>query len=108
LAVEEEIAKLLRKIWVCCKEAQLKPNELKNKMLPAKDNHGHNFWHIAAESNTIEILEANWNWTKEADLNPKEWLLARSGKGYTAWQIAARRIYFEILQKLRARAKKSN
>jgi len=79
LAVEEKKFNLLLKIWVWGKEVQLKPNDIKNKLLLAEDKDGYNARHRKAESGTLELLQTLWDWAKEMELNPQELLLTQTG-----------------------------
>jgi hypothetical protein len=46
----------LQKLWECGKETLI-AEELRNKLLLAKDNWGRTAWHLATKEGNIEILE---------------------------------------------------
>jgi len=72
LAAKTGCLEALEKLWVWVKEANLNGNELKYKLLLAKDQHGHIAWDRAAKNGNLRALETLWNWAKEVDLNPDE------------------------------------
>ena len=46
-------------------------------------------WHLAAKGGSKECLGTLWCWAKEEEINTDELLLAQTGDGYNAFQIAA-------------------
>ena len=75
-------------------------NELKKKLLLAKDKNGCIVWHHAAYFGRLEALETLWCWAKEVKLKLDELLLFESEEGLTAFHMAAQQNHIEILQKL--------
>ena len=75
-------------------------NELKKKLLLAKDKNGCIVWHHAAYFGRLEALETLWCWAKKVELTPDEMLLAKTEQGETVFHIAAQQNHIEILQKL--------
>jgi hypothetical protein len=74
-AAERNRVAILKKLWVCTEEAQQNPNELKKKLLLAKDNHGCTAWQRGKRNCSSQALETLWSLAKEVDLNPNELLL---------------------------------
>jgi len=72
---------------------QLNPDELKNKLLLAKNKDGRTAWHRAAHKGSVAALEILWSWAKEGKLDPyklkNKLLLAQDKHGEIAWQVAA-------------------
>ena len=68
-------------------------------MLQAKDEYGYTAWHRVALNGSLEILQTLRILAKEAALNPYDLLLAQNWNGVTAFQMAAKKNYEEILQK---------
>ena len=91
---------LLQKMCSWAEEAQPNSNELKNKLLLAKDKYGYTVWHGAAASGNLEVLKMLWSWAKETELYPEKLLLAQSNRGETAWYFAAKGNHLDVLQKL--------
>jgi hypothetical protein len=56
-------------------EEELQPNQLKNKLLIAKDQYGNTAWHIAKQRDSLHAVEILRLWTKEAGINTNELLL---------------------------------
>jgi ankyrin repeat protein len=111
LAASQGHEKILEKLWAWGKEAQLSPEELKGKLLLAKNREGETAWHLAAEEGHEKILEKLWAWGKEAQLSPEELedklLLAKNFWENTAWHRAAKGGHKKISQKLWAWGKEA-
>ena len=56
-AAERGRLELLKKPWDWAKELQLKPEELRNKVLLSKDESKETAWFKAAEGGHVEILK---------------------------------------------------
>ena len=97
-------------MWVWAEETQLNTNELKNKLLQAKDIDGLVACHRAAFGDILQALETLWCWAKKADLNTDELLLAKEAElntdelllsqtedGYTAFLLDAENNHLETL-----------
>jgi ankyrin repeat protein len=85
-------------VWA--NEEQQNPNELKKKLLLAKDFYGKTAWHQEAIFGRLAALENLWSWAKEVELSPDALLLAQSERGQTVLHMAAEKNHTEILQKL--------
>jgi hypothetical protein len=57
-------------------------------------------WQHAADQGSSEALETLWCWAKEAEMNTDELLLAQTGDGFTAFQLAARNNHIEALNRM--------
>jgi len=90
----------LQKLLVWAKKSQQNPNELKKKLLLAKDKYGFIAWHRAALFGRIHALEALRNQATELELNPHELLLAQHEQGLTALHMATQENHVGILQAL--------
>lgn len=79
---------MLKKLWSWAREAQLNPNEFRNKLLLAKDSFGYTVWHREANRGGLQALEVLWIWAKRAGLNIVEMnnnlFLAQNKFGETA------------------------
>jgi len=84
---------------------EMQPNQIKNKLLVAKDEYGNMAWHAAAQRGSVKALETLWSWAKKVKLNTNEFLLAQNGEGNTAWQLAAQTGHLEIFHELETWAK---
>jgi ankyrin repeat protein len=71
---------------------------LKKKLFLAKDNNGYIASHGAAQSGSLEALEILWTLAKELELDTNELLLSQTGKGYTAFQLAAQSNHVRIIE----------
>jgi len=91
LAAWKNHLKVLLKLWVWTEETQLNSKELSKKLFLAKINDEYIAWHLASLEGSIEALEILWRWAKEAELNTDELLLAQTGDGFTAFQMAAKK-----------------
>ena len=87
-AAEENHVETLKKLWVWAEEAQLNTKELKKKLLLGKEKYGYTAWHLAEGSGSLEALRILRGWSKEAELNTDELLLAKTGEGFTAFELA--------------------
>jgi ankyrin repeat protein len=104
MATEVSMA-ALEKLWAFAKEAQLNKDDVKNKLLLAKDMNGSTAWHQAAIGGRVEALETLWKLSKEAELNPDELLLAQSEEGDSSLHLEADLKHVEILKKLKVWSK---
>jgi len=69
--------------------------------LLAKDVFRHTAWYTAARDGNKEILEKQWGWGREVQVNLKDgFLLAKRCFVQSAWHIAAERGNAENLEKL--------
>jgi len=73
---------------------------LKKKLFLAKDNDGYIAWHRAAQFGSLEALKLLWTLAKELELDTNEFLLSQTGKGYTAFQLAAHNNHVGIMELL--------
>jgi hypothetical protein len=87
-------------MWDWAEETQIKPNDLKKNLILSKNNYVCITWHLAAALCSNETLQLLWNFSKEAEINTEELLLAETGKVYTAFQIAAVKNQVETLKKM--------
>jgi hypothetical protein len=99
MAAEKNHVEILHKLWVWAEEAQQNANELKQKLLLAKDKYGITAWNLATLFGRLQALEALWSWAKEAELNPHELLLAQNEEGCTILHVASEKKHVEILHK---------
>jgi ankyrin repeat protein len=83
------------------------PKDLK-KNFSSKDNCGYIAWHRAAVGGNLVALEELRKWAKKAEIKTDKFLLAQSGDGYTAFQMAAQNNHTETLRNCRSGLKKSN
>jgi ankyrin repeat protein len=98
---------ILKKLWVCAEEGQKNRNELKKKLLLAKDEAGLMAWQCAILLGNLEALEILLSWFMEVDLNSEELLLAKIEKGLTVFHFAAVWNHVEILNNLWVWAEKT-
>ena len=69
-------------------------------MLLAKDRHGYNAWHRAADKSSLEALETLWSLAKEVELSPDELLLAQIAQGLTPLHKAAEKNHIENIREI--------
>jgi hypothetical protein len=87
-------------LWVLAKEIQLNPRDLKKKLFLAKNKYGCIAWHQAAQYGILRALETLWSWSKAAEINTNELLLAQNGEGFTAFQLGVENNHVATLKGL--------
>jgi len=70
LAAKSDNLKLLKKLWILHKEKG-NPEEIKSRLLLARNKHGETALHVAAED-SVAVLEKLWAFFKGAQLNKGE------------------------------------
>jgi len=75
---------ILKKLLLWAEEAEVNANELKKKLLLAKDNEGYRAWDRAAQKGSLEAIEILRSWGKEAGINRDELWLVQNKEGKTA------------------------
>jgi ankyrin repeat protein len=91
LAEEKNFIQTLKKMWDWAEEKQMNTKKLKKSLFLAKSKNGYTAWHRAAEGGQLGLLDTLWIWSKEVEINTDELLLAKTGKQYTAFHLAAKK-----------------
>ena len=82
----------VRENFDICKELQLNPREIRNKLLLVQEKDGRNAWFLAAKSGNVKVLEERWVLAKEKgnqeEMNSRL-LLAQNEYGQTALHVTA-------------------
>ena len=65
-------------------------------------------WHRTAAGGNLEAFELLWRWANKVEIKTDELLLAQTGDGYTAFQLAAENNHIETFRNSRSGLKKRN